>query len=365
MDHLKKTALNRIMAWDFLKCVAMILVIWGHLVQYISGHNYYDNPLYCWIYSFHMPLFMAISGLFATSGFYKNSFTSYFISKTKFILLPTLIWCAIDYLVSLPMIGGPFQFTRFLHAIVHDLWFLKALFINCILGYIAFRVFKNRLYGIIFTLILSTLIITYSVNVMYICFLFGIYIRHNLEKIKRNLHLILIISGSVFFVSSLLVSFIPDLWIVRTSSITIAINKFDLGSIFKILGSRYLTMIIGLVGSLFFIITSYDYFLKNHLPIWTKEIAKVGKYTFGIYTIQFCIVETILPLYIELPQMSSSAFWFVNLLIFPAISIVLTVFFAVLTSIVCKMWPLAGILLFGKKPQHELKIPAMTNELQA
>lgn len=53
---------------DFLKGIAIILVVFGHNIQYGSGSNYlqneffFDNIIFKFIYSFHMPLFAIISG---------------------------------------------------------------------------------------------------------------------------------------------------------------------------------------------------------------------------------------------------------------------------------------------------------------
>lgn len=53
---------------DFLKGIAIIFVLIGHCIQYGSGEEflnsgaYWDNMTMKVIYSFHMPLFIAISG---------------------------------------------------------------------------------------------------------------------------------------------------------------------------------------------------------------------------------------------------------------------------------------------------------------
>lgn len=53
---------------DALRGVAIILVIIGHCISngsgsgYFSNQGYYENIAFKFIYSFHMPLFMIISG---------------------------------------------------------------------------------------------------------------------------------------------------------------------------------------------------------------------------------------------------------------------------------------------------------------
>lgn len=56
---------HHIVSFDYLKGIAIFLVVWTHCIQYICGQTF-DNPFYALAYTFHMPLFMIISGyLFA------------------------------------------------------------------------------------------------------------------------------------------------------------------------------------------------------------------------------------------------------------------------------------------------------------
>ena len=49
---------------DIIKGIAMCLVIWGHSLQYASNErlDFFELPVFRIIYSFHMPLFAAVSG---------------------------------------------------------------------------------------------------------------------------------------------------------------------------------------------------------------------------------------------------------------------------------------------------------------
>lgn len=49
--------------WDMLKGILMILVVVGHIVQ--LGNNSFSVATVNWIYTFHMPLFIFISGYFS------------------------------------------------------------------------------------------------------------------------------------------------------------------------------------------------------------------------------------------------------------------------------------------------------------
>lgn len=53
---------------DCTKGILIFLVILGHCIQYGSGATYlnkelfWENKIFQWVYSFHMPLFALISG---------------------------------------------------------------------------------------------------------------------------------------------------------------------------------------------------------------------------------------------------------------------------------------------------------------
>lgn len=53
---------NRLVWADSLKGCLMILVVFGHAVQYCLPTTHNLSHLWNMIYSFHMPAFMAISG---------------------------------------------------------------------------------------------------------------------------------------------------------------------------------------------------------------------------------------------------------------------------------------------------------------
>lgn len=58
---------ERIVWIDFLKLFAIFLVVLGHVILFMGlkqNEVMHENTLYSFIYSFHMPLFMTISGFF-------------------------------------------------------------------------------------------------------------------------------------------------------------------------------------------------------------------------------------------------------------------------------------------------------------
>lgn len=62
---------QRILYWDVIKFFAIFLVVYGHVIQYLnpSGRSLWDSFIGESMVSFHMPLFMIVSGYFARSLF--------------------------------------------------------------------------------------------------------------------------------------------------------------------------------------------------------------------------------------------------------------------------------------------------------
>ncbi len=94
---------KRIEHIDLLKAFAIFCVVLGHMLQY--GYNYgerdfYVNSLWSLIYSFHMPLFMMLSGFFAISSL-DDSFFVMLKKKILRIWVPAYLWLAITLLVCL------------------------------------------------------------------------------------------------------------------------------------------------------------------------------------------------------------------------------------------------------------------------
>lgn len=109
---------------DIAKGLGMLLVIAGHAI-------YGYGAIFRIIYSFHMPLFFFLSGLFLK----KEIGILLLISKlTKSLLLPLVIWLPILYLTY--YIRG--VYISFVH-LPETTWFLPVLFCSEILAYLILK----------------------------------------------------------------------------------------------------------------------------------------------------------------------------------------------------------------------------------
>ncbi|CNK71225.1 acyltransferase family protein [Yersinia enterocolitica] len=147
---------NRNTNIDVLKAFATLLVIAGHVIQ-ITTIKFDDSMLFKIIYSFHMPLFMCISGYL-----YKEPkvISLDIIKKAKLLLIPFFSWAVINYFLF--NIDG-FHIASFYSYMLDmlfnpslGLWFLWVLFFTiCI--FISLPEKYKSIYVIIFIIIADRL----------------------------------------------------------------------------------------------------------------------------------------------------------------------------------------------------------------
>ncbi|WP_455505495.1 acyltransferase family protein [Coprobacter sp.] len=158
---------QRVAFIDFLKGVCIFLVVWGHSIQYLSssGYDFWNNRIFIFIYSFHMPLFMMLSGLFFIRSM---SLPFGVVLKKRFfqLILPSIVWgggvTIFIYLLAKflnhTLIDKEFIYQMILQS-PFSYWFLFALFLCTVLAYISYSVFKNKIFVSAFVTIFIILIL--------------------------------------------------------------------------------------------------------------------------------------------------------------------------------------------------------------
>lgn len=87
--------------WDYIKGLTILMVIIGHQIQFSTGNGvFFDDPIFQFIYSFHMPLFMFVSGFFFYNSVNKHSTIAIIKNKTIQLILPILTFTLTSFLLS-------------------------------------------------------------------------------------------------------------------------------------------------------------------------------------------------------------------------------------------------------------------------
>ncbi|MDR6583820.1 acyltransferase family protein [Herbaspirillum frisingense] len=136
---------------DKAKGLGILLVVVGHSSQYLYS-NKAANILSAGIYSFHMPLFFVLAGLFAESSLRKHGVRQFAIDKLQTILYPYLIWSLFEgsyrYLLgritSFSDFVGLHRIAQIAYAPIYHYWFLYIL-LACFCAFVLVNVAAPRL----------------------------------------------------------------------------------------------------------------------------------------------------------------------------------------------------------------------------
>ena len=165
----KKQNGSRNLTIDFIRGTAILLVVLGHNIQYGSGNDflfneiYFENVIFKFVYSFHMPLFAILSGyLFFWSM--KKTMGQILKKRLTSLLIPILCWVLLECVgrAGILIIKREFILAEFIQLylgkILGSLWFLWAILWCSLMVLFVEKLFKGRawIYGLILVLLLFT-----------------------------------------------------------------------------------------------------------------------------------------------------------------------------------------------------------------
>lgn len=198
--HGKQMNVQRNIFIDATKGVAIILVVLGHCIQYgsrLSVDNlYFSDPLFKAIYSFHMPLFMLVSGYLFYYSIKRHSIK--YNIKTRFsrLIIPILSWNTIYLAITaLPLvIRGETSVFHLVLSYPVALWFLWSIFWCSLITLFVSHILRDSLWAYVLLGIAGLLIPslhTYGVCYhvfMYPYFVFGyIWNKYRLQRIAAKI----------------------------------------------------------------------------------------------------------------------------------------------------------------------------------
>lgn len=334
---------------DSLKGLAIILVVWGHSIQYVKkdGVSFFDNPLFIIIYSFHMPFFMIISGYLFNHSLHRYSGWLLSLKKTKQLLIPAVSW----FLIESFLVGINSQFSNLLYGSVflniknilygstYFLWFLSSLFALSIAYIICYSI--NKKMGMFISVLAFMLLLfcgdewsSDKIKFMAPYFMAGILIHKNLYFIKRNKNVVGLFSIVTWIL--MLLSWDKQYYIYITP---MSYLNVDFWQHTKIIIFRYL---IGFAGSFSIFYFCYFAFTKN--ISFSKLTSFCGRYTLPIYAISTIIIYRIADV-VNLNIFSENVYIY-NIIVTPLFSaFILSV--CILIAKIIKKNSLTSLILFG------------------
>lgn len=330
---------KRNLAFDYVKAFAIWLVVYGHCQQHLLMQNRLDNVVYQFIYTFHMPLFMIISGYFSESSL-KLNVLKFILKKFRTLIVPVVtysLFLTLFYALygSHGFVSIGDTFLLFVGRCYAQLWFLKALFICNLLLYICkFSGFRSSILCV--TILISQFIVDFHMSVMYPIFIIGFYLRkYNIvNELCQNTKMIY--GGILVF----LILSIP--WCLIRDFMDYG------GAIFlykELLNIYRIVMGFSISFSLLLLVSKWFQEINANSCLFGRMISYIGACTLEIYILQSFILEVLLARFIKMPADFSLL---TSSLIFVPISFLLIfICIAVGKMIDSNQW--LSFLCFGKK----------------
>ncbi len=195
----------RVAYWDIAKAVAIFCVVWGHCLQNMTTDKNYlcSDTLSQFIYSFHMPLFMIISGYFAFGSLSRPIGTA--LNKRMYqLIVPSISWLIVISLLAMAF-HRDFVEERFRNIIVtlpFSFWFLKSLFLCYFITLVGARLMRWRKWTIyIYVLVIFCLgeVLNYSSTIsMLTFFITGLLLNTHKKIVSSHQHLIMVCCLLIF-----------------------------------------------------------------------------------------------------------------------------------------------------------------------
>ena len=338
----------RIAYFDFLKFMAIFLVVAGHCIQrsYMSydltTDAFYYDGVFKFIYGFHLPLFMVISGYFFYETIRKYRFCEVVKSRFTRLLIPIvswhIIWLLIDGFSNHVSDNTIISLVR---GFLSHYWFLWAIF-YCSLGVLFIKKVFNDSLKVYFLILPLTLFLPNVLNIeryvyLFPYFLFGYifctpklsaFIRDPFSLISKKT---IILGGALFIIIYVVLSnnYRYDYYIYTSGTCVIKDAFFSIGQLYIDL-YRYLAGFVGVIG---FCCLSL-LFKDIKIPAF---LIKIGAKTLGIYIIHMFFT----PIISEF-QIGINYFF----ILFEVIALIVIPFFI---TIVIEKNKILSLFLLGKK----------------
>lgn len=302
LDEKEQNMMKRNQCLDLAKGIGIVLVVLGHCIQYGNGTqfenscSFFKEPIYAIIYSFHMPLFVLISGFFFAATVRKYDAVTCLKKKMTELLLPILSWgliyevattCLNLYRGKCGLLENSF-ILNWISYCIDSQWFLWAIFYFSLIFMIGHyflsdsRLFYVLLFAFFMLLNISDNrynINSYATNYPLFCIGYcfaewrhGCVVSDDFMESAKNISVIGIVASLVYCIS---------LWMTST----VYANNY--------LIRRVLYLFTGTSGSLLFLML-----IQITHEHWSRTVVNffswMGRKTMGIYIVSGYIVQDIL-----------------------------------------------------------------------
>lgn len=304
-EGIKTENKKRAIEFDILKGFAIFLVIMGHAILHLSSNEVKTNWLYLFICSFHMPLFMLISGFFSFKAL-QSPLKEMVKKKFWQLVYPTItfgvIFLLLDFLFS------NFQINKGIGEILGGFWFLKSCFLCFVILGISLKLFRgNQIWASLFALFISQGMPFFKLTYMMPFFILGFLLatrQHYLYKKPGHLFLV----STVLFIISFIFYGEENFPLMQVKS---ALLNGEISIIGAYLNYQSLRLFTGLTGSIMVISLVVWLVEKYGLKKDSFNLYLYGRHTLEIYILQTYFLETLLSKHWDLNMIDETFFTFI------------------------------------------------------
>lgn len=303
----KKKLPIRLLWADSLKGWLIILVVLGHALQFTLGSGKNSNHLWNLIYSFHMPVFMAVSGWLAYRPGKKTQQPWHLIlRRAQQLLVPYFLWSVISSIIhrlclwtALPdFILNPDRYFWFLWV----LFFIHLFFILIEVACTRFHI-NHTVAIVLMSLVLVVIMVMTEcrlygyqfISYYFMFFSFGYFI-HQYPALQTH-RMVVILPCTVLWLLLAWWWRMHDLpsWMPAIHAIPSAVLLYSYRSITAMLAT--------------FVILNVSPILLDSPLSPNKFISSIGKWSLGIYTVHLSLISLLKRLLLTIiPPMPDWAF---------------------------------------------------------
>ena len=286
---------------NILKGLAIFLMLWGHCIQVCipAGFDFFENPLFKIIYSFHMPLFMLISGYLFYFSFEKRSTKELLIHRCGGLIQTIVLFGIFSYFMTtglfyvikgnfLALFGGNWLSS------LSNLWFFwSVLSASLVVGFVCKKTEKIGLQVLLLTV--GSIIVLLFPNgtnnlFMYPYYILGFYFAKYKDFIPKKMMHIKYVSLVIF---PIMLLFFEKRHYIYTSGLFG--NSYSLLQYIEIDLFRWA---IGLIGSTFvFVLIEllYNFAIARHSQFFIFKLTSyLGEKSLQVYALSTVFLSSYL-----------------------------------------------------------------------
>jgi len=305
----KEVSAKRSLTPDLSRGFAIFLVIWGHVIQQglYGVTDVTENLVFKWIYSFHMPLFMLISGFFFYHSQKKKTLRDLVVNKIGGFLKTLVVWNTVCYgcrllLLLLQNEAIEVSVKAWLEEVFMGYWFLWAILSYTTIVGIVTKLMSRKWWIAGCFILIPVLMISpcrWVILSMYPFFVVGIFYSKFIDEGRTILPYLKYLFVGCYFIGMVYYIHAPaigngEIKGLLDVCIGMVRGQNNVTAVLRKLFQTGLFYFLGLTGSATLIIAADWLGKRIKRNAMVRSIAWMGQHSLQIYILQRVLVEIIL-----------------------------------------------------------------------